>query len=85
MQNLGKDPEALRWYVQAELVHGRTAMAAVAGILIPGVRGAGGAVVAACLCVVSGQDVWALRACLCHPEAVAHSALASITQQDGLN
>ena len=33
--NLGKDPEALRWYVQSELVHGRTAMTAVAGILIP--------------------------------------------------
>lgn len=33
---LGKDPEALRWYVQAELIHCRTAMAAVAGILIPG-------------------------------------------------
>jgi hypothetical protein len=33
----GKDPAALRWYVQSELVHGRTAMAAVAGILIPGV------------------------------------------------
>eukprot|EP00798_Chlamydomonas_sp_ICE-L_P010807 gene10807-16956_t len=34
--NLGADPEALKWYVQAELVHGRTAMTAVAGILIPG-------------------------------------------------
>uniref|UniRef100_UPI003003A6F3 Light-harvesting protein of photosystem I Lhca8 n=1 Tax=Coelastrella TaxID=75800 RepID=UPI003003A6F3 len=34
--NLGKDPQALRWYQQAELVHGRTAMTAVAGILIPG-------------------------------------------------
>ena len=34
---LGKDPEALRWYVQAELFHGRTAMTAVAGILIPSV------------------------------------------------
>uniref|UniRef100_A0A383W1N6 Chlorophyll a-b binding protein, chloroplastic n=1 Tax=Tetradesmus obliquus TaxID=3088 RepID=A0A383W1N6_TETOB len=34
---LGKDPEALRWYVQAELVHCRTAMAGVAGILIPAV------------------------------------------------
>jgi hypothetical protein len=37
LQNLGKDPEALRWYVQAELVHCRTAMAGVAGILIPAV------------------------------------------------
>jgi light-harvesting complex I chlorophyll a/b binding protein 5 len=36
-QGLGKDPEALRWYVQAELVHCRTAMAGVAGILIPAV------------------------------------------------
>lgn len=35
--NLGKDPEALRWYQQAELVHGRTAMTAVAGILFPSV------------------------------------------------
>lgn len=35
---LGKDPAALRWYQQAELVHARTAMTAVAGILIPGVR-----------------------------------------------
>lgn len=33
---LGKDAEALRWYVQAELVHGRTAMTGVAGIIIPG-------------------------------------------------
>ncbi|GAX81866.1 hypothetical protein CEUSTIGMA_g9294.t1 [Chlamydomonas eustigma] len=33
---LGKDPEALRWYQQAELVHGRTAMTAVAGIVLPG-------------------------------------------------
>ena len=30
---LGEDPESLRWYVQAELVHARFAMAAVAGIL----------------------------------------------------
>jgi hypothetical protein len=35
--NLGTDPQALKWYVQAELVHARTAMTAVAGILIPGV------------------------------------------------
>jgi len=33
---LGKDPTALKWYVQAELVHSRFAMTAVAGILIPG-------------------------------------------------
>ena len=33
---LGEDPEALAWYVQAELVHARFAMAATAGILIPG-------------------------------------------------
>ncbi|XP_068643511.1 photosystem I chlorophyll a/b-binding protein 5, chloroplastic [Aristolochia californica] len=31
---LGEDPESLRWYVQAELVHGRFAMAGVAGILL---------------------------------------------------
>ncbi|KAK9270933.1 hypothetical protein L1049_026520 [Liquidambar formosana] len=30
---LGEDPENLRWYVQAELVHARFAMAGVAGIL----------------------------------------------------
>ncbi|XP_043712611.1 photosystem I chlorophyll a/b-binding protein 5, chloroplastic isoform X2 [Telopea speciosissima] len=30
---LGEDPESLRWYVQAELVHARLAMAGVAGIL----------------------------------------------------
>lgn len=35
--NLGEDKEALKWFVQAELIHARTAMAAVAGILIPGV------------------------------------------------
>lgn len=33
---LGADPQALKWYQQAELVHARFAMAAVAGILIPG-------------------------------------------------
>jgi hypothetical protein len=37
LQNLGANPSALRWYQQAELVHARTAMTAVAGILIPGV------------------------------------------------
>ncbi|MQM08378.1 hypothetical protein Taro_041233 [Colocasia esculenta] len=31
---LGEDPESLRWYVQAELVHCRFAMAGVAGILL---------------------------------------------------
>jgi len=30
---LGADPERLKWYVEAELVHGRWAMIAVAGIL----------------------------------------------------
>jgi hypothetical protein len=30
---LGSDPRDLRWYVQAELVHARFAMAGVAGIL----------------------------------------------------
>lgn len=34
---LGADPERLRWYVQAELVHCRFAMTAVAGILIPAI------------------------------------------------
>jgi len=32
---LGKEPAALKWYVQAELQNARWAMAAVAGILIP--------------------------------------------------
>lgn len=32
---LGSDPESLRWFAQAELIHGRWAMLAVAGILIP--------------------------------------------------
>uniref|UniRef100_A0A0F7GYJ7 Chlorophyll a-b binding protein, chloroplastic n=1 Tax=Hypseocharis bilobata TaxID=253189 RepID=A0A0F7GYJ7_9ROSI len=31
---LGEDPESLKWYVQAELVHARFAMAGVAGILV---------------------------------------------------
>ncbi|KAK3028281.1 hypothetical protein RJ639_037458 [Escallonia herrerae] len=31
---LGEDTETLRWYVQAELVHARFAMAGVAGILV---------------------------------------------------
>ncbi|KAL4196886.1 hypothetical protein AMTRI_Chr04g185340 [Amborella trichopoda] len=31
---LGEDPKSLKWYVQAELVHARFAMAAVAGILL---------------------------------------------------
>lgn len=30
---LGEDPKSLKWYVQAELVHSRFAMAGVAGIL----------------------------------------------------
>ena len=34
---LGADPEALRWFQQAELVHSRLAMTAAAGIVIPGV------------------------------------------------
>ncbi|KXZ44933.1 hypothetical protein GPECTOR_60g710 [Gonium pectorale] len=32
---LGAEPEKLKWYVQAELVHSRFAMLAVAGILFP--------------------------------------------------
>lgn len=31
---LGEDPENLRWYVQAELVHSRFAMLGVLGILV---------------------------------------------------
>ena len=36
--NLGKNPEALKWYVQAEIIHGRLAMMGLAGMLIPSVR-----------------------------------------------
>uniref|UniRef100_A0A0E0ESM1 Pectate lyase superfamily protein domain-containing protein n=1 Tax=Oryza meridionalis TaxID=40149 RepID=A0A0E0ESM1_9ORYZ len=32
---LGSDPELLRWFAQAELMHSRWAMLAVAGILVP--------------------------------------------------
>ena len=32
---LGEDPEALKWYVQAELVHARFAMLGTVGILVP--------------------------------------------------
>jgi len=32
---LGEDPETLKWYVQAELVHARFAMLASVGILLP--------------------------------------------------
>nr|6IGZ_4 Chain 4, Lhca-b [Bryopsis corticulans]6IGZ_8 Chain 8, Lhca-b [Bryopsis corticulans] len=32
---LGKDPETLKWYVQAELVHGRFAMMGLVGMLVP--------------------------------------------------
>ncbi|CAL5074122.1 unnamed protein product [Urochloa decumbens] len=32
---LGSEPEQLRWFAQAELIHGRWAMLAAAGILIP--------------------------------------------------
>jgi len=35
--NLAKDPEARRWFVQAELVHCRTAMVGAAGILLPAI------------------------------------------------
>eukprot|EP00210_Caulerpa_lentillifera_P001920 g1846.t1 len=33
---LGSDPETLKWFFNAELVHGRFAMMGTAGILIPG-------------------------------------------------
>lgn len=36
--NLGSDPQLLKWFVQAELVHGRTAMMGAAGILFTSVR-----------------------------------------------
>ena len=34
---LGSDPDTLKWFAQAELIHGRVAMTAAAGILIPAV------------------------------------------------
>eukprot|EP00803_Ostreobium_quekettii_P008887 evm.model.scf_1873.2 EVM.evm.TU.scf_1873.2 scf_1873:9469-11814(-) len=34
---LGSDPELLKWFVQAEIFHGRWAMTATAGILIPSI------------------------------------------------
>jgi len=34
--SLGSDPEILKWFVQAELVHARFAMLGVAGIVLPG-------------------------------------------------
>lgn len=36
---LGSDPERLKWYVEAERIHGRWAMAAAAGILFPPLMG----------------------------------------------
>ncbi len=36
--NLGKNPAALKWYVQAEIIHGRLAMMGLAGMLIPSVQ-----------------------------------------------
>jgi len=41
--SLGQETETLRWYVQAELVHCRTAMTAVAGILFPAIATKAGA------------------------------------------
>lgn len=35
---LSKDPEAFKWYQQAELIHGRLAMMGLAGMLIPSVN-----------------------------------------------
>lgn len=35
--SLGSDPKILKWFQQAELVHARTAMTAVAGIIFPAV------------------------------------------------
>ena len=41
---LGSDPDLLKWFAQAELIHGRLAMTAVAGILFPAIATkAGGA------------------------------------------
>lgn len=35
MKFTGSDPETLRWFAQAELMHSRWAMLAVFGILVP--------------------------------------------------
>lgn len=40
---LGSDPEILKWFTHAELIHSRVAMAAVAGILFPAVATKAGA------------------------------------------
>lgn len=57
LQNLGADPNALRWYQQAELVHGRTAMTAVAGILIPGVSTSSTVLMDDTSCSISGTVI----------------------------
>jgi len=40
---LGSDPELLKWFTHAELIHCRVAMTAVAGILFPAVATKAGA------------------------------------------
>lgn len=47
---LGEDPESLKWYVQAELVHARFAMAGVAGILVTDVSGFENLQIINCVC-----------------------------------
>ncbi|CAL8465013.1 g4548 [Coccomyxa elongata] len=42
--SLGSDPQILKWFQQAELVHARTAMTAVAGILFPAIATKAGVV-----------------------------------------
>lgn len=42
--SLGSDPELLKWFQQAELIHCRTAMMGVAGILFPAIASKTGAV-----------------------------------------
>jgi hypothetical protein len=57
---LGEDPEALRWYVQAELIHARFAMAGVTGILFTDVCCS----LAFCLCLPHVTSVSYLKHCL---------------------
>jgi len=46
---LGSDPEWLKWFAHAEVFHGRLAMTAVAGILVPAISTAAG---------ISGVPQW---------------------------
>jgi hypothetical protein len=57
---LGQDPAALRWYVQAELIHARFAMAGVTGILFTDVCCS----LSFCLCLPHVTSLSYLKHCL---------------------